>query len=95
MPCGYGQYKWQNGDLYIGHFEQGMKSGFGKWRQQPSNPDQPMKFNQFEGEYKNDVKEGKGIFIWEAGNRYEGDYSGDERHGWGTMSWIDGSKYLG
>lgn len=54
-----------------------------------------MKFNQFEGEYKNDQKEGKGIFIWEAGNKYEGDYSGDERHGWGTMSWIDGSKFLG
>ena len=53
----------------------------------------PMNFNQFEGEYVDDLKNGKGTFVWEAGNKYEGDFKNDERSGWGTMTWIDGSQY--
>lgn len=94
-PCGKGQYKWFNGDTYIGEFKESMKHGQGKWKQLPTNPAEPNKFNSFEGKYENDVKHGWGCFEWEAGNKYTGNYRFDERDGWGTMEWIDGSQYSG
>lgn len=72
-----------------------MKNGSGKWKQLPSNNQNPSRFNQYEGSYKNDKKHGFGIFEWEAGNKYSGSYFNDEREGWGTMEWIDGSTFKG
>lgn len=95
MPQGYGQYQWSNGDVYSGDFERGLKQGKGKWRQQPSDPMEPQKFNQFEGHYHQDEKNGHGEFTWEMGNKYTGQYQGDARNGWGVMHWIDGSQYKG
>lgn len=51
--------------------------------------------NQYEGDYKNDKKEGKGVFKWKSGNIYKGGYHDDERHGYGEMYWTDGSSYKG
>jgi len=45
----------------------------------------------YEGEYKNDKKDGKGYFVWPTGNFYKGDYKDDEREGQGEMKWTDGT----
>ena len=72
-----------------------MKNGKGKWKKAPSNPNVKNRFNQFEGYYEMDKKNGYGEFIWESGNKYSGNYHKDERQGYGTMTWTDGSKYMG
>lgn len=49
----------------------------------------------FEGDYKNDKKDGRGVFTWASGNIYKGEYIEDERCGNGQMLWTDGSMYEG
>jgi hypothetical protein len=68
-----------------------MKHGKGKWRKREN----AVKCNMYEGEYKDDKKNGTGTFVWESGNMYRGCYKDDERHGYGEMFWTDGSSYKG
>jgi hypothetical protein len=49
---------------------------------------------RYEGDYLDDKKNGKGLFIWASGNIYKGEYKDDERHGKGEMKWTDGSRYI-
>ena len=72
-----------------------MKHGKGKWRKISSNPNQKQAFNQYDGFYREDKKNGYGEFVWESGNKYCGNYHMDERQGYGTMKWTDGSVYHG
>lgn len=39
--------------------------------------------DSYEGEYMNDKKNGKGIYIWKNGSKYEGNFENDYRHGYG------------
>ena len=41
----------------------------------------------YEGEFKNNKKEGKGIMIWKEGDKYEGDFKNDIKEGKGKMIW--------
>jgi len=50
---------------------------------------------EFEGNYKDDKKEGYGVFKWPSNSIYEGNFSGDFRHGFGIMKWADGTVYEG
>lgn len=68
----------------------GLKEGKGKWRSAVG----PI-CNSYEGEFKNDKKQGQGVFQWASGNLYKGDYKGDEREGYGEMFWTDSSCYKG
>lgn len=49
----------------------------------------------YTGDYFNDLKHGKGKFVWESGNYYEGQYFEDKRNGYGEMHWNDGTIYKG
>lgn len=49
----------------------------------------------YEGQYKNDKKDGYGLFVWASGNTYRGQFKNDERDGKGEMRWTDGSVYVG
>ncbi len=89
-PCGYGQYTWKNGSTYTGEFQNGLKSGFGKYRKSKES-----RTNVYEGQYYRDKKQGFGIFKWASGNVYRGQYKADEREGIGEMRWTDGSIYVG
>ena len=66
-----------------------MRDGNGLWKKHPGNSD------KFEGEYKEDKKDGYGIFTWQNGNIYKGHYKNDIREGYGEMCWTDGSYYKG
>ena len=35
--------------------------------------------DRYEGDYKNDKREGKGIMYWNDGDKYEGDWKNDKR----------------
>ena len=47
--------------------------------------------DRFEGEFKNDKFNGKGIYYYHNGKRYEGNYKDNKRNGIGIYYWPDGS----
>jgi len=56
--------------------------------------------DRYEGEFSNDYRDGRGVYVWGsktpwAGDRYEGEYKRDLRHGWGIYQWSSGDKYEG
>lgn len=67
-----------------------MKDGHGKWRSQEG----PIA-DSYEGQYKQDMKNGQGEHHWANGNYYKGGYKDDLKHGYGEMYWADGSCYKG
>lgn len=55
VPHGNGKLHFENGDLYIGDFLNGMKHGKGLYKYNTGNI--------YKGDWENDVKNGEGIFI--------------------------------
>ena len=51
--------------------------------------------DKYEGDWKNGLKEGKGVYYYKNGNRYEGDYQNDKREGKGIKYYKNGDKYEG
>ncbi|XP_034840456.1 MORN repeat-containing protein 3-like [Maniola hyperantus] len=54
------------------------------------------RFDKYVGDWKNDLKEGKGLFLTFTGKLYEGDWHKGFRHGFGTLSYRlpNGTFYL-
>ena len=67
----------------------GLREGHGVWKKGSGNSD------KYEGEYKDDKKEGYGVFSWENGDVYKGNYVEDLREGYGEMFWRNGRFYKG
>ncbi|KAL0842342.1 hypothetical protein ABMA28_014466 [Loxostege sticticalis] len=44
------------------------------------------RFDRYKGDWKKDLKEGKGLFLTHTGKLYEGDWYRGFRHGFGTLS---------
>lgn len=85
---GYGKYIQKDGTSYEGYFKKGLKHGTGKWIKYVETFDQLMNKNvvivcEYEGDFKNDKKEGHGIFKWGDLCFYEGQFLNDYRHGYG------------
>ena len=51
--------------------------------------------DKYEGEFKNNLIEGKGIFYCHNGDKYEGDFKNGIREGKGIFYYNSGSKYEG
>ena len=56
--------------------------------------------DRYSGEFSQDYREGKGVYVWGgstpwAGDRYQGEYHRDLRHGWGIFQWGSGDRYEG
>ena len=49
----------------------------------------------YEGELKDNKRQGKGSHIWDNGDKYEGEWFDDQKHGQGAFTWSDGDKYEG
>ena len=49
----------------------------------------------FEGVWKDDKKNGKGVYIWPDGRRYEGQWRDDKQDEKGVYIWSDGRQYEG
>ena len=49
----------------------------------------------YEGELKNDLHHGQGIYRWSDGAWYQGSFENNQRHGQGTFCWANGDKYVG
>ena len=48
--------------------------------------------NEYNGDWKDDVRHGKGIFNENSGSRYDGDWFNDQKHGKGKLECDFGRK---
>lgn len=86
---GYGSLQFQNGDMYIGTFEQDMRHG-------PQGLYQWKDGRIYEGPFVRDKRHGShGTFTWPDGSRYQGEFVAGKRHGQGTYVFADGNRYTG
>ena len=49
----------------------------------------------YEGQWKNDRRDGKGSYTWPDGNKYVGEYADGKQEGRGVVTWADGTKFDG
>jgi hypothetical protein len=54
-----------------------------------------MFLETYEGEFKNDEMNGKGVYVWWDGKTYNGDWKKGKMHGKGEFWWPDGSIFRG
>eukprot|EP01038_Epipyxis_sp_PR26KG_P009605 gene9605-12934_t len=90
LPHGQGIMNYHNGDIYEGHWENGIKQGTGKFVSSTGII--------YEGEFSNDDKNGNGVIRNVATNIiiYDGLFSEGSYHGYGTLTHIEnGDIYEG
>ena len=49
----------------------------------------------YEGEFKNGLRHGQGVYIFADGERYEGEWEDDLPHGIGVQKFDDGREWSG
>lgn len=84
ISLGLGEYKWNTGARFKGEFVNGERCGHGIWQSADINGD------FYEGEYKEDKKDGYGVYRWSNGSVYEGSFKNDLKHGEGTIKYNNG-----
>ena len=89
---GYGTLVKPNGDKYEGEWAHGLPNGQGIFFYGP-NSEWPGHI--YNGEYKDDKRQGKGTYSWPNGDKYVGEWKDDIRHGHGTFTLATGDKYVG
>ncbi len=84
----FGLFLEKKGNYYLGQIKEGKFEGKGEL-----NIEGISKYN---GEFKNDLPEGKGIFEdYENNYKYDGDWSLGKKNGRGVLEFTDGTKYEG
>jgi hypothetical protein len=74
---GYGEYKCKDYN-YIGYFSKGNKSGKGKMEDFVKNC-------EYEGDFKNNMKNGYGEEKYRDGSVYKGEFKDNMKHGKGIL----------
>ena len=83
-----GEVHFEDGSRYSGGMAAGQRNGFGTLRFADGGV--------FEGEWRKDRREGKGVFTWPSGkHKYSGTWRDDVPNGVGTEALDDGSTYTG
>ena len=95
---GHGTYTWSNGSTYVGGWSSGRMHGYGIYRSADGK-------TSYEGEFKNDARDGIGIeksasgkisgVIYKNGRLVKQEFKIDIPDGEGTHIYPDGSKYVG
>lgn len=85
---GYGILK-QNDFIYKGNFDNGKKSGYGEILNILTEK------ITYKGEFKNDLKHGKGIEYLSDGSEYNGSFINNIREGLGILKFSNGTVYEG
>jgi hypothetical protein len=84
----FGLFLEKNGNYYLGQIKEGKFEGKGELNIKG--------ISKYNGEFKNDLPEGKGIFEdYENNYKYDGDWSMGKKNGRGVLVFSDGTKYEG
>ena len=84
---GRGVYRYANGDMYEGDWNDDYRHGRGVYRYADGAV--------YEGDWKDNKKHGQGVYRFASGDVYEGDLEGDKLHGQGVYRYSDGAVYEG
>lgn len=102
--------RFKNGDFYEGQIKNRLFEGFGKytsktmgvltgyWKNGKPNGHCVLigvNKNKYEGEFKDDLRHGKGVEVYDNGDRYEGEYSFGLKNGIGTYYYSNGDWWKG
>jgi len=95
---GFGKFEFQNKIVYIGAYKQlksgqKVREGYGKIIHPTSTGEIGKEY--YEGEWKNDMMDGFGIYHYSNGDVYEGDWKNNMQHGRGKYYFTDGFTYEG
>ncbi|KPI83663.1 putative protein kinase [Leptomonas seymouri] len=85
---GYGRMVYTGGSIYEGEWLAGMRHGPGKLIEVAASV-------VYQGEFKRNEKEGRGVQTNADGDVYEGEFANGKPNGRGTYLWSDGSRYIG
>ncbi len=88
-------YEFTNGDVYIGAIVNGNMDGMGSYIFDPKQGLDTMGNVEYIGEFKDNIREGGGTFIYKNGNEYIGNFSDNISNGIGRMKYKNGDEYLG
>lgn len=86
LRSGKGTVTYADGTIFEGEFAGGRKNGYGVYTGNGTS---------YEGNYVDDIKEGRGKQVFSNGDSYEGEYKNDMRNGRGIYTWSDGGYYDG
>ena len=86
VPEGKGIFYYKNGSRYEGEY-----NGNGIYYYEH----EPFKGNIYDGGWKNDKQDGKGIFYFNDGDVYEGDWKNGGQRGKGIYHYNNGDRYEG
>ena len=76
------------GTYYVGYWDNGRQYKKGKVFDRKNNL-------LYDGEYKNGVKEGIGVYYYQSGEKYEGKFVNGVKEGKGIFYWKNGNKWEG
>ena len=107
---GQGTYFFDNGDKYIGAWQNGSRTGQGIYRfadggryvgefkytkKDGQGTQTYANGDEHVGEWKDSKRNGQGTFTWADGSKYVGEFKDDKRNGQGTQTWANGDEYVG
>ena len=85
---GHGTFQWENGDMYIGSWINGLPNGNGKFIWENGD--------NFTGNFEEGKLSGQGRYKWKNGNSYNGQWVENKMSGRGTFYWNkEGATYEG
>lgn len=87
---GFGMYLKSSKYVYLGYYEDGVRSGYGEmyWLQDD-------KGHVYRGEQLNGIRSGNGMYLYPSGNKYFGEWADGDRHGDGSMFYNNGTVKSG
>lgn len=102
-------YQAPENQLFTGYFVNNKKQGFGKeihssgeyyegdWCNdlQNGNGVKMFQVGKYEGQWKDNQRQGFGCFSWTSGSQYKGHWEKDQKQGFGVYKWKTGDKYKG
>ena len=83
---GVREVTYPDGAVYRGSLRGGTLHGRGEY---------VAKNFKYDGEFKDGLKEGRGVYVWDNGNRYEGPFVKDAPDGEGKYTFANGDSYNG
>ena len=107
---GYAEFRFPNGDIYKGNFQNGRINGqgilyfengdkyLGSWVDQKREGKGKLAFvngDEYIGQFSDNKMHGTGIMTYASGDRYEGKWVRNQPTGFGTLYFATGARYEG